>query len=121
MADKINELILKLYEHNGLPKNEIYLGLRENLKEKVPRSRVRKVLKGKQRYVSKDKKKKTFSNRVYIMKHELKLAPSFFEKQKKSLRENYILNGIMHTGMQPRPFKDDVRQKIANIIVTEES
>lgn len=121
MVDKIDELILTLYEHNGLPKNEIYLALKENLKEKVPRSRVRRVLEGKQRYVSKEKKKKTFSNRVYIMKHELKLSPSFFEKQKQALRENYILNGIMQTGMQPRPFKEDVRQKIANIIVTEES
>ena len=119
MAENIDKLIRQLYEVNGLPKNEIYLALRENLVEKVPRSYVRSVLENKERYANPDKT--LFSDRIHSMKYELKLSDTFFNQQKEALRRNYVLSGIMKTNQSPKKFKREVREGVANIIMTDES
>ena len=119
MAENIDKLILQLYEVNGLPKNEIYIALRENLNEKLPRSYIRNVLENKTRYTNPDKT--LFSDRVHSMKYELGLSDTFFNQQKEALRKNYVLSGIMKTNQSPKKFKKEVREGIASIILTDES
>ena len=113
-----DKLIRYLYEHSGLPKNDIYLAINENGERHIPRQHVRDVLAGKKRAVI-PKGKMGYSERKHVFKYVLKLSDEGMARETKLLRKNYVLNGIMRTNTSPKKFQRDVRVNIANILLTD--
>ena len=118
-ADKeYDKLIRYLYEHSGLPKNDIYLAINETGQKHISRQHVRDVLFGKERGIV-AKGKMGFSERKHTFKYVLKLTDEGMQRETKLLRKNYVLNGIMRTNTSPKKFQHDVRVNVANILLTD--
>ena len=112
-----NKIIIYLYTHSGLSKDDVYEAMRLSMDKHPSRREVRELLEGKVRFTSDTKY--TYSDK----KHDLKqiMSPEFYESQMKDLKKNYVKNAIMKTEVSPKKFNKEIRSSVANIYQTDES
>ena len=123
-SKKVGEMIQYLYETIGMPRSEIYKGLKETMNDAPSHEYIDEVLSGLKRSGKRDPNRKTYDEirRDRTEKENRGNVSDVLRAKNAAIwRRNYIEGVAFTQRVKPRLFHDDIRTSLVNIYNTDES